>query len=98
MQWVRMLPADALRKAGSLQKAHQPPLESMLAAQAASGKCVCPVEKGCQQSTHLLHACYVQYAAFMWCMSPKLFPRTARHPATQCCLNPFSSTLSALTS
>lgn len=47
MQWVRVLPADALRKAGSLQKAHQPSLESMLSAQAASGKCVCSPEKVC---------------------------------------------------
>ena len=45
MQWVRVLPADALRKAGSLQKAHQPSLESMLSAQAASSKCVCSPEK-----------------------------------------------------
>ena len=48
MQWVRVLPADALRKAGSLQKAHQPPLESMLSAQAASSQCVCSPEKVCQ--------------------------------------------------
>ena len=45
MQWVRVLPADVLRKAGSLQKAHQPSLESMLSAQAASGSRVCPSEK-----------------------------------------------------
>ncbi|CAK0744637.1 hypothetical protein CVIRNUC_001563 [Coccomyxa viridis] len=45
-QWVRALPAVALRKAGSLQKAHQPSLESMLAAQVASGTAVCSHDKG----------------------------------------------------
>ncbi len=44
-QWVRALPAVALRKAGSLQKAHQPSLESMLAAQVASGTAVCSHDK-----------------------------------------------------
>ena len=43
--WVRALPADALRKAGNLQKAHQPSLESMLAAQAGAGKCICSPDK-----------------------------------------------------
>ena len=45
MHWVRVLPADALRKAGNLQKAHQPSLESMLSAQAGSGKCICSPDK-----------------------------------------------------
>ena len=44
-QWVRALPAVALRKAGSLQKAHQPSLESMLAAQVASGTAICAHDK-----------------------------------------------------
>ena len=44
-QWVRALPAVALRKAGSLQKAHQPSLESMLAAQVASGTAICSHDK-----------------------------------------------------
>ena len=44
-QWVRALPAIALRKAGSLQKAHQPSLESMLAAQTASGTAICSPDR-----------------------------------------------------
>lgn len=57
MQWVRVLPADALRKAGSLQKAHQPSLESMLSAQAASGNRICPADKVHQHPAHPVHAC-----------------------------------------
>ena len=45
MQWLRVLPADALRKAGNLQKAHQPSLESLLSAQASSGTRICSPEK-----------------------------------------------------
>ena len=45
MQWLRALPADALRKAGNLQKAHQPSLESLLSAQASSGTRICSPEK-----------------------------------------------------
>ncbi len=45
LQWLRVLPADALRKAGSLQKAHQPSLESLLSAQASGGIRICPPEK-----------------------------------------------------
>ena len=63
MQWVRVLPADALRKAGSLQKAHQPPLEAMLSAQAASAKCLCSPEKVCQHPTSSAHACNLQCAS-----------------------------------
>ena len=75
-QWGRARPAVALRKAGSRQKAHQPSLESMLAAQVASGTAVCSHDKvgtpraaclglwsSCARGTH--HA-DMQPAVFMW--------------------------------